>query len=50
MQTRINNMKGKKRAKTLAMEKIEQIEAKVSKTHEGKSKLMKQMNVIEIND
>ena len=50
MQTRINNMKGKQRSKTLAMERIEQIESKINKKYEGKNKLMKQMNVIEIND
>ena len=47
MQTRINNMKGKQRAKTLAMERIQQIEDRITKQFEDDKELMKQMSVIQ---
>ena len=50
MQTRVNNMKGKQRAKTLAMERLERIEKGINLKFDGTNNLNKQMNVLEIND
>ena len=49
-QTRLNAMNGRQKVKTLVMERMEDIEERVNKSHAGQAETQKQQDVTDINN